>query len=607
MGRRVAALLACALLLVTAPVAPSAEAAVPSTRDRTTKMVTADALPTVQINGVVWTQVMIGNVVYAGGEFTSARPAGAPVGTDEVPRRNLLAYDITTGELVTTFVPGAINGAVKALAVSSNNKTLYVGGDFTMVGGTPRGHFAALDPATGALMAQNPSFNNSVKAFAVNSKTIYAGGTFSAVNGQPRGRLAAISASSGKLTSWKPKANSTVNALVLTSKSKLLVVGGAFTKLNSSTASGSGALSPTTGKTKTWKVNKVVKNGGVASAILSLATDGSTVYGAGYTYGTGNFEGVYAASSKDGTLRWLQDCHGDVYGVAPIGDVIYSVGHAHYCANIGGFPDTKPRTAWYPAMAVTKSAAGTVAKNGQTSVKTYTNFQGKPAPAILNWFPRIASGTYTGMSQGAWSVVGNGTYLALGGEFPRVNGTPQQGLVRMAVGSVAPNKVAPGEGETLTLSTAARSDGAVALSWNQLWDRDDMRLTYRLSRNGVVIDTRTVSVPFWKRSSMSFVDAGAAGCDLSTLEYQVTVSDPAGNTVSSSVVGVTSPSVSTTERQRTVQTGTSSTAQARSPQTPATAEARPQATSPAGSADPSPTASATSTPTTSATSVPSEQ
>ena len=570
-------------------------------------MVTADALPTVQINGVVWTQVMIGNVVYAGGEFTSARPAGAPAGTDEIPRRNLLAYDITTGELVTTFVPGAINGAVKALAVSSNSKTLYVGGDFTMVGGTPRGHFAALDPSSGTLMAQNPSFNNSVKAFAVNSKTIYAGGTFSAVNGQPRGRLAAISASSGKLTSWKPKANSTVNALVLTSKSKLLVVGGAFTKLNSSTASGSGALSPSTGKTKTWKVNKVVKNGGVASAILSLATDGSTVYGTGYTYGTGNFEGVYAASSKDGTLRWLQDCHGDVYSVAPIGDVIYSVGHAHYCANIGGFPDTKPRTAWYPAMAVTKSAAGTVAKNGQTSVKTYTNFQGKPAPAILNWFPRIASGTYTGMSQAAWSVVGNGTYLALGGEFPRVNGTPQQGLVRMAVGSVAPNKVAPGEGETLTLSTAARSDGAVALSWNQLWDRDDMRLTYRLSRNGVVIDTRTVSVPFWKRSSMSFVDAGAAGCDLSTLEYQVTVSDPAGNTVSSSVVGVTSPSVSTTGRQRTVQTETSSTADARSPQSPAAVDAHPQATPPASSADPSPTASATATPTTSASSVPSEQ
>ena len=42
--------------------------------------VTADALPTVQINGVVWDQEIIGNTAYAVGEFTSARPAGGPAG-----------------------------------------------------------------------------------------------------------------------------------------------------------------------------------------------------------------------------------------------------------------------------------------------------------------------------------------------------------------------------------------------------------------------------------------------------------------------------------------------------------------------------------------------
>ena len=47
--------------------------------------------------------------------------------------------------------------------------------------------------------------------------------------------------------------------------------------------------------------------------------------------------------------------------MAPIGDVVYSVGHAHYCANIGGFPDTTPRSAWYYALAVSKRAAGKVA------------------------------------------------------------------------------------------------------------------------------------------------------------------------------------------------------------------------------------------------------
>lgn len=524
------------MLMTLAVHAPeSARAVVPPVRDRTSRTVTADALPTVQINGVVWAQVMIGNTVYAGGEFTAARPAGAAAGVQETGRKNLLAYDITTGKLDTKFVPGSFNGQVRALAVSADKKTLFVGGAFTRVGSAKRGRFAALNVKTGALKSHKPAFNGTIYALAVNSKTVFSGGNFTAVGSKARSRLSAVSAKSGKLASWAAKANSTVKALVLTSGSKLLVVGGHFTRLNSTSASGSGAVSPTNGKTKTWKINKIVKNGSKASAVLSLATDGKTVYGAGYTYGGGNFEGIYAASSKDGAVRWLQDCHGDQYGVAPIGDVIYSVGHAHYCANIGGFPEEGTRVYQY-ALAVTKSAAGTVAKNGQTSAKTYTNFEGNPAPSLLNWFPQFSPGSYTGMNQAAWSVVGNSKYLSFGGEFPKVDGEPQQGLVRMAIPSLAPNKVGPiGGNSALSLKAVPEAGQGVVVSWGQLWDRDDLRLTYRLSRNGTVVDSRTVSVPFWQRSRMSFIDTEA---DDSPVEYQVTVSDAAGNSVTSSTVRV---------------------------------------------------------------------
>jgi hypothetical protein len=63
----------------------------------TTPTVSADALPTVQINGVVWAQAIVGNRVYATGQFTSARPAGSPAGSNETARSNILAYDLTTG------------------------------------------------------------------------------------------------------------------------------------------------------------------------------------------------------------------------------------------------------------------------------------------------------------------------------------------------------------------------------------------------------------------------------------------------------------------------------------------------------------------------------
>src|SRR5829696_1775856 len=58
--------------------------------------VTADALPTWQINGVAWSQTVVGNTVYVTGSFTKARPPGVPVGgAGEVDALNIFAFDIT--------------------------------------------------------------------------------------------------------------------------------------------------------------------------------------------------------------------------------------------------------------------------------------------------------------------------------------------------------------------------------------------------------------------------------------------------------------------------------------------------------------------------------
>jgi hypothetical protein len=550
LGRRVGVLLGFAIVLAALVTPTSAAAATPTLRARSVGGVTADALPTVQINGVVWTQVMIGNVVYAAGEFTAARPAGARPGTQQTARKNLLAYDITTGKLITSFTPPAFDKAVKTLAVSADKKTLYVGGAFTKVGSSRRSYFAAVDARTGALRKLAPKFNKQVNAIAVKGGTVYVGGTFSKVGSAKRTRLAAVSASTGKLAKWHPSANNTVLALVVTGDGKRVVAGGRFTKLNKTTATGMGALDPKTGGARTWRVNKVIKNSGSKSAIWSLKADATTVYGTGYGYGSGNFEGAFAASATDGTIRWIQDCHGDTYDVAPIGDYVYSVGHAHFCANIGGFPDTNPRNIWNRALAVSKSAAGVVAKNTQlkAGTQTYGNFQGQPAPALYTWFPNLTDGTYTGQKQAAWSVVGNGSFVALGGEFPTVNGVAQQGLVRFAVPAKAPNKIGPQVTSLATLPTASlKADGTIALSWKANWDRDDLRLTYRLSRNGVVISTQTASSTSGNRPTLGFVDtdpaAGLTGTSRA-VSYTVTAADPSGNAVTSAAVKVTLPTPS---------------------------------------------------------------
>ena len=69
--------------------------------------VSNDALPTWQVNGVVWSQVTVRNIVYATGSFTKARPPGvAEGGRGEIAARNIFAYDIRTGARVKTFRHG---------------------------------------------------------------------------------------------------------------------------------------------------------------------------------------------------------------------------------------------------------------------------------------------------------------------------------------------------------------------------------------------------------------------------------------------------------------------------------------------------------------------
>src|SRR4030095_11975485 len=81
---------------------------------RNSSTVPADPLPTVQIDsGIVWTQEVVGNTVFAGGSFSNARPAGAAPGTNLMPRSNILAYNLTTG-VITSFAP-QINGEVKVI------------------------------------------------------------------------------------------------------------------------------------------------------------------------------------------------------------------------------------------------------------------------------------------------------------------------------------------------------------------------------------------------------------------------------------------------------------------------------------------------------------
>jgi hypothetical protein len=177
--------------------------------------VSADPLPTVQIDGVAWAQVVVGTTVYVAGSFTTARPAGALAGVNTTPRSNLLAYDITTGNLITTWAP-TVNAQALTIAASPDGSTIYVGGSFTQANGAVRSRLAAFSATTGALVANlKPGVQTTVRAIKVTASTIYYGGDFTTVDGVARGYVAANSVATGALLPFNPNADAAVQALTL--------------------------------------------------------------------------------------------------------------------------------------------------------------------------------------------------------------------------------------------------------------------------------------------------------------------------------------------------------------------------------------------------------
>jgi hypothetical protein len=184
----------------------NAQAAQAPIQPQPNNSITADGLPTVQINGVVWSTDIAGSKVYAGGSFTRARPAGSAAGVNETVRNNLVAFDINTGVMDASFAPN-LNGQVLGVAVSPDQSRVYVVGDFTTANGQARRRVAAYSTSTGALITSfNPvGVNSRARAVIATNDTVYVGGGFAGTgNNAARSNLAAFRASDGALLPWAP-------------------------------------------------------------------------------------------------------------------------------------------------------------------------------------------------------------------------------------------------------------------------------------------------------------------------------------------------------------------------------------------------------------------
>ena len=550
--RNLAAVLAIALLATTLAIVTGVSPAGADTQPidpQLPETVSSDALPTVQINGVVWDQVVVGNTVYVTGEFTQARPAGAAPGVNQTPRSHLLAFDIRTGNLITTWAP-ALNAQGLAIDASADGSTIFVGGDFSTVNGQFTNRIAAIDAVTGALLPGWYSLvNTRVAALDVVGDTLYIGGYFTTVDGQPRSRLAALQASTGNLLPWAPSVDREVVAMVVHEPTNRVIVGGSFNTLNGVAQPGMGSIDGATGERMPWAINQVVHNSGESTEIADLATDGTHIFGVGWAFfGNGasaNFEGQFSAEPETGEIVWINGCRGDNYGITVLDEVVYTAGHAHDCEMIGGQPQDSP-SKWQRSMAFTASTSPYGRTNAYGPYGNWQHFPGIPSSEILHWYPQIDAGSYTGNYQGGYTVEGNSDYLVVGGEFPSVNNVAQQGLVRFPSREIAPNRDAIRGYEDLLPRITAVGSGTVRIGWTAAFDRDNERLRYEVLR-GPTTATSVVLTDFfrdqsawWTRPLMGFVDRTAPPGTSQT--YRIRVTDPYGNGYAGPPTTVTVPS-----------------------------------------------------------------
>src|SRR6266498_4138909 len=237
-------------------------------------------------NGRVTAIARAGDRVSIGGSFTS-------VGGQ--PRGGLAALDAATGQLVASWRADVTGGPVEALAASPDGGTLYVGGDFTAVGGTARRRLAAVSTAGGAVGPWRPAASGGmVMALAAGAGRVYAGGKFTSIGGVARPYLAALS-TDGAVLGWDPRADASVRALAL--DGGRLYAAGDFHNIGGRAQRTIAALDPASAADSGWHPQATCPGLGltVASGTVYLACGGASA-------GGGN--AVLAYSASTGARRW---------------------------------------------------------------------------------------------------------------------------------------------------------------------------------------------------------------------------------------------------------------------------------------------------------------
>lgn len=317
--------------------------------------------------GVVWSLALHDSIIFAAGQFTTI---------GDLPRRHLAAISARTGSALDWN--RNFEGDVHVLRVADSK--LYVGGGFTAIGGQPRSCVARLDPHTGLADDWNPNVDGPVVGLGLSGSAVYLGGGFTTVGGEPRARLAAVDATSGAPRSWAPTYSRSIKVFAVAGDR--VVVGTASSFDFTPGLSGLVSFDAVTGDSL-WDAH-------VTGLSLSLAIDGGIAYIGGNLLLVGGVPRSHLAAFDVTTGRatdWNPAANGTIRALRVVGSTVYAG---------GGF-----------------TRIGAASRRRVAAIDAVT---GVP----LDWSPEV-DGTVR-----ALEMVGD--RLFVGGDFTQVSGAPRERL-----------------------------------------------------------------------------------------------------------------------------------------------------------------------------------
>ncbi|MBI5530990.1 MAG: hypothetical protein HY918_05865 [Candidatus Doudnabacteria bacterium] len=254
-------------------------------------------------NATIWSTAKNSTTLFLNGDFSYIGPNNG----------HAAMFDKSSFALSGT-VPKIDNGSVQKI-ISDGSGGWYLGGDFTKVNEQyiPGLIHVLSDGSLDTGFNAHMVMGEKVVSLLLDGSTLYVGGQFTRIGGKQRFGVAALSASTGLATSWNPSADGIrgsavplVNALALNDAKTTLYIAGSFTHMGGVNITSVAGLNTSTGNALAWP-NTAWGTGN------SIAVNGSVVYFSG----DDNFGAQFNGSINNNTIFAVNGTTGAVYKAWP--------------------------------------------------------------------------------------------------------------------------------------------------------------------------------------------------------------------------------------------------------------------------------------------------